>query len=949
MADVASYDTGQYTPWEEAGEAAATSAAAEETWDEGTTSAAADTGWAATTTSAWWDPATTTTAAPTTSMSPAWTPPSSSTAWSSSSSSTTTPAPSSSSSTTTTTTTTPSSSSVSTTTSTSASSSSSPASSSSILSISPAADKYATVSRYSNPSGTALASSSSSSSGSSFKITYLIPVFVGLPIIACFALAACTYGRWWGRDKRRMQTPFSDGIGGAGAWWGGAGGGSWGSRRSRRDADAEAEETGGLVEGKWTGGADDYDEKRSSSPVKGGADVVSGASRWSGFFGGGAGKSGQREDRPDVPFLSISHAPPMQQDAPFVPPTRSSSTHDFPRWGQVAPQAPSGQHLTAGVWGASSASQRWVKRSGSARSTLSDKIRSRFSAGSAPLVADCPSPSVYSPNVEAGNMGAAGAYMGLHSALEEEDEDLLADEKVDYDALLGAARVGDGHLARKYANGEVTDAELFPPRPEQQQPFPADDARERYYARHGPFAQPYRDSPPAFAVDLPAAPSRLQVSPKKSATVLSRPAPDTPERTPTGNLLFAYESPVRAQPPSTSRRPPLPPAPRVSPARAPTSAPLTEAPPRIPFRQQAPPHLARPASRPAAPSSPETRQDLFFSGPPAAPSSSGHGHVGAPMPAFEASELAYEMDGADALALGAAAPASKRTTGGGRSSPTKQPSSRGLRELAAAEAGPRSRRDDAERLKRAATEVKPSVASQQTSKAHKASSRSGSTPTKARPLSAYAQLPSQQQPEAARVSHAPSRADLRPSKSSAAQQSRPRPSLGFDPVFDDAPALAPLQHPSKVRAAIENIETRAPTPEKAHHRKTASHDSSRSGRSASSTAAAAKLPAPQRLERSTTAAAPTTYRRALGRKGLDTDSDSSDDDEAIATKRRVSMLILNRSKSQSGALSNDSHESTSIEDEARQARPLSSDPRRLSMMLRRGSSAANLAAMVDDE
>ncbi|GAA6056265.1 hypothetical protein JCM3770_007284 [Rhodotorula araucariae] len=944
MADAASYDNGQYTPWDESGGAAVTSTAAEETWDAATPTAKEE-AWPTTTTSESWDDATSATAAPTTSMSPAWSASSSPVAWSVSSSRTTTPGPTSPSATTTTTTA-PSSSSVpssaaassSTTSTTPAPVASSSVAPSSALSISSAADKFATVSRYTNPAGTALASSGSTANGPTFNITYLIPVIVGLPIIACFALAACTYGKWWGRDKRRMQTPFSDGIGGAGAWWGGAGGGSWGSRRSRRDAEAEAEETGGLVEGKWAGGADDYDEKRSSSPVKG----AGGASRWSGFFGGGAGKSGPVEDRPDVPFLSISHAPPMQHEAPFVPPTRSSSTHDFPRWGQVAPRAPSGEHLTAGAWSAKRPSQGWINRSSSVRSTssrLSDKIRSRFNAGSAPLVADCPSPSVYSPNVEAGNMGSMGAYMGLHSTLEDD-----AEEPVDYDALLGAARVGDGHLAQQYAKGEVTDAQLFPPRAEQQQSFPGSDARERYYARHGPFAQPYRDSPPAFAVDLPTAPSRLQVSPKKSATVLSRPAPESPERTTTADLLFSYESPARTLPTPVSRRPPLPPAPRVPPARAPTSGPLTDAPARGPFRQQAPPQVGRPVSRSAAPPSPEARADLFFSGAPAGASSSGHDRVGramgAPMPAGEPgrvgpSELAYSLgDGVDALA------SERKSAPGGRSAPSKEPSS-----------GARTRRTEVEQLKRARTDASPAAATaqQQPGKAPKGTSRGGAgvtTPTKARPLSAYAQLPSQQERELGVSEAATNRQDrgvLRPSKSTMQPSgSRPRASLGFDPVFGETPALAPLQHPSKVRAAIETIETRAPAPDKAQqHRKTASHDLS---------ASSAKLGAPQRLERSTTtAAAPTTtYRRPLGRKGLDTDSDESDDDEAIATKRRVSMLILNRSRSQSGAGSSDSHESTSVEEEARQARPLSSDPRRLSKMLRRGSSGANLAAMVDE-
>lgn len=792
-----------------------------------------------------------------------------------------------------------------------------------------------------------------------------------MPIIAAFALAACTYGKWWGRDKSRSgQTPYTDGIGGVGAWWGGAGGGSWRSRKDGIDPQEDAEERGGLVEGKWVG----EDEKDGlASPTKGAAPGGT-TSRWSNLFGG-APKSGQYEDHPDVPFLSVSHAPPFQQDAPFVPPPRSSSTHDFLSRGQVAPQGQSGQYLSAGPW-ASSSSQRWVQRSGSVRSTLSDKIRARFGIGSAARD-DCPSPSVYSPNVEAGQMGTTGAYMGLHSALEEEDEELLDDEKVDYDALLGAARVGHGDLARKYAKGEVTDEQLFAPRSELRHGGPDGDARERYYARHGapvqaagPFAQPYRDAPPSFAVGLPSAPSRLQVSPKKSATVLSRAAPETPERhtSGAGDLLFSHESPARNQTPSSAQRRPLPTAPGVSPARGQIAPAFTEAPARIPFRQQAPPQLSRHAGPP--------RPDVFSAGPTAAATARRHapdvgGTVGSPMPAFEpaggvtASGSAFSLDGVDALVFGdpKVGPAKRQSTSGapGRISPTKERSSSALRDLAAAgERGPAASRDEREQRRKSGTGARqpgmviPSTVALQASKAPpKTSTRSGSTPTKARPVSAYAQLPTQQQQEQRRVT---SRLDLR--STAQGTSSKPRDSLGFDPSFSEAPVLAPLQHPSKVRAAIENIETRgprAPAQDKGpQHRKTASHDSSATftrSRSQSPT----KPTAPQTLERSTTAG-PTTYRRALGRKGLDSDSDDDDDDEeAIATKRRLSTLILNRSKSQTAPLSSEGGTSSSscepatVEDDVRRERPLSSDPRRLSMMLRRGSSGAHLAYLGDDD
>ncbi|GAA5842299.1 hypothetical protein JCM9279_005337 [Rhodotorula babjevae] len=985
MADAASYDSGQYTGWDAAPDpaaAATTTAAAWDTWtaDSQPTSAAADQDWtAATTTQAWteqaWTPTTTTSAAatPWTTTAAAWSSPSSSSpAWSQ-------PPSSSPTSSSTTAMVTSSSSSAWSASSSSPTSSATLGSSSSTSST----DRFATVSRYSNPSQAALASDASgngTSSDSPFKISYLIPVFVGLPIIAAFALAACTYGKWWGRSKARSpahdgdEGPYTDGNVGAGAWWGGAvGGGSWRSRKGAVDPEQDAEERGGLVEGKWVG--DGYDEKDGSSPVKGGA----AASRWSGLLGGGGSRAERYEDHPDVPFLSISHAPPLQQqDAPFVPPPRSSSTHDFLARGQVAPQGPSARHLGPGPWAAPSAAQRWVARSGSVRSTssrLSDKIRARFGIGQGARD-DCPSPSVYSPNVEAGSMGTAGAYMGLHAALEDDDDEVVDGEKVDYDALLGAARVGHGDLARKYAQGEVTDEQLFPaPRHEQRaDPALEHDARERYYARHGPPAQPassgpfapqlYRDAPPAFAVALPSAPSRLQVSPKKSATVLSRAAPETPERERThalgsGDLLFSYESPVRSAqaPPSSAQRRPLPSAPRASPTRA-STAPLTDAPARIPFRQQAPPQLSRHAPPPSSPS----RPDIFSgSAPAAAPPTSRHvgGSVGSPMPAYDG--LAHDdeplsLEGVDALmfgAPGAAAAQSQRqstaASGGGRTSPAKERAH-----------GPRAEQQQQQRQpqpkhKRSGSDLQqgmsssPMAARQQTHEPSSAS-RSRSTPTKARPVSAYAQLPSQPQhpqpQQQQRMPQLPSRQDLRSTAAAAPSTSRARESLGFDPTFGEGPALAPLQHPSKVRAAIENIETRGP----AQHRKTASSSSS-----------------PTKVE-GPSAPRPATYRRALGRKGLDSDSEDDetisaathstehgDDAEAIATKRRLSTLILNRSKSQSGAAlgggaeGDSSPEPTSFENEARRERPLSSDPRRLSMMLRRGSSGAHLATLGSDE
>lgn len=767
-------------------------------------------------------------------------------------------------------------------------------------------------------------------------MTYLIPAFVVVPLALLFVILGCTYGKWWGRGRKGSQTPLSEGVGGMG-WWGGRGG-SWRSRRSGYDDD-DAEETGGLVGGggggeKYGDAMDEYDEKRFTLPSVDGREAGAtrggggGGSRWSNFFA--PSSTDKHAPRPDVavPFLSVSHASTPEQ--PFVPPSRSSSTQDFPRWtarGAVAPQGPttSGGFLAAGAWGTGARSNRQhgLARNVSGRSTtsvgsrLSDRIFGRFGMGGrSPDV--CPSPSVYSPTPEESaqshqSFGAAGAYMGVH--MEDEDEDDFADEKqvVDYDAFLAAGRVGDGELARRYAKGEIKDSDIFAPRDPPR--YPEGDARERYYARQGPvtrepFTQPDASAPPSFAIDLPAAPSRLQVSPKKTASTLLRPAPpETPEK---GNLLFSYASPPPPQP-QGSPRPPLPPIPQQHKKVSPTKGALTEPPARTPFRQQTAPQLVRPPRH----------HDPF-----------------APEPNWAFSQDVY--DPIIETAGKAEHPSSRRggatTTSSRSATPTKQ-SQRATPVRSNTDVRPGILVSSASELQARKTPSRESIPRSSSVSPTKDLGRRREAPPsggRSRPVSAYAQLPSQAQKEH-EVRKIPSRQDLRP-----ISMAKSRESLAFDAAFADPAPIAPLQHPNKVRAAVENIETRE-TPSASTHRKTPSRDSGRSAVSDRTTSSGGRLG-----RSATTVPSTTTYRRPLGNKGLVSDDDSdSDDSEAIITNRRLSMLILNRSKSQSGSFpsgpgSGDSHGSTTLEDEDRAARPLSSDPRRLSAMLRRPSQGGAL-------
>jgi hypothetical protein len=206
----------------------------------------------------------------------------------------------------------------------------------------------------------------------------------------------------------------------------------------------------------------------------------------------------------------------------------------------------------------------------------------------------------------------------------------------------------------------------------------------------------------------------------------------------------------------------------------------------------------------------------------------------------------------------------------------------------------------------------------------------------------------------------------------------PRESLGFNPSFSDSPTIAPLQHPSKVRAAIENLEAKSSS----GHSKNSSMDSTRSGRSTNQSPSKPERlpspPSPQKLERSTTTLGRSRRHGGFGSEDEERGGVDEQEDEEAIKNRRISTLLLTRSRTQSGpsavpasSSSHDSHSNShegsteegtgwnsnsinpsssyrhSVAEEPLK-RPLSSDPARLQQMLRRKSTGENLGGVNAD-
>lgn len=442
------------------------------------------------------------------------------------------------------------------------------------------------------------------SSGQPFKIVWLTPVFVLLPIIIAFAVAGCLYGRCWGhREPRRREQ-----SGAGGGWFGG------GSMKGERGI-LSPEEEGGLVEGKWVG--DDEDEKYVETRESG----------WRGFVIGSLSRRGRNDER-EAPFRAVPYA---SLEEPFIAPgsyatpgknylTPSAEDHSTPErgwtWGAkpVSPNERRGSKGLGAAWQwptkryrAKSASS---KRSGrSEGSSFGGKEREDSTMGrwrSAAGLDNDISPSLYSPTVE------NGQYQGFRDV----------DDDADVDEMLAESRTGHGNeRARRFMSGTQREDDFpastsrggFRDEPETselgyaqvQQRSPSKNAREGRHANDG-----FR-----IEVELPQNLPPTHNSPTKSAVIpLVRPPPPiTPTKT--ANLLFSYDSPASA--------------------------------PRVP---RSPLPIPPPRRNPSAPLSPEARPGLFFTPPSPV-------NVGAPMPAFKsdamrASESAYSLTGVRGLVFG---------------------------------------------------------------------------------------------------------------------------------------------------------------------------------------------------------------------------------------------------------------------------------------------------------
>lgn len=261
--------------------------------------------------------------------------------------------------------------------------------------------------------------------------------------------------------------------------------------------------------------------------------------------------------------------------------------------------------------------------------------------------------------------------------------------------------------------------------------------------------RPYQNDGFRMSVALPTAPRPSHVSPTKSAVL----RPTLPQTTPTksDSLLFSYNSPPSGPSTYTALPPP----------RSSTRRPFPRDAASIPvLRGFSPP-----------PRSTATPIDSLLLSPP---TSSGTALVGSPMPAFEpglfrASESAFSLAGIRGLVFDDETPGSVGEGGGG------------LKEIA--ERAP-SRAEQTRRLKQSAP-LLPAPSSK---------------PPHLPSLGTYPRMnPSGEQPRRPSGPRVP--------------QSQPRATSGrFNPIFQDAKPLAPLSHPSRVRAAVEQLETTLSTP-----------------------------------------------------------------------------------------------------------------------------------------
>ncbi|ORY62836.1 hypothetical protein BCR35DRAFT_308865 [Leucosporidium creatinivorum] len=714
--------------------------------------------------------------------------------------------------------------------------------------------------------------SSSTSSFVSMK-QWLIPVIVVAPILIGLLVLGCLYGKCWGRRRQRAQEQE---MGNDGGWFGGVG--SLGRRR--RD---QRDEEGGLVEGKYAeddAECDDFDEKAAYAGTGPPPQRT-----WSTMLRAGLGRglSHSSSIRPPrrhkVPFVAVSR-PSM--DEPFLPPSQSHYDQAFravpnsqpPQaggWnygGRPEPTVvqPTNTGLTSG-WGFGGKGSYRAKSTSSRNSSVKSRLSARLFGN--PNTEEPPSPSCYSHT--------DGAYAGLEG---EDDDPEMKEEELN--EILAESRTGDSHLARRYMGGETHLADVRHAQPRQSLAQQEERyAKDRYFARH-PIVPPSHHRDPSYdhlveqmGIDLPTPPRQSHVSPTKTSagSALLRPAmTGTP---PPARLLFSYDSPpVHSTYQAPSYQPQL-----VSPERAPGSprGPLPRPPqPQQPVFGNAPPPHRQLENHfdTGRPLYPAAQPGIFFSTTTQPP-------IGGPMPplrqSLPQSNSIYSLSGVRDLVFG---------TGG------EEPQMMGQQQ------------------QQGAPKQRPSSPTKEGASA-KLKKTNPNPP----------QYPSMQDERPIVPPRNPSRewdrAELASFGSAPpAPPPQPQQEPSFNPVFSDSAPLPPLQHPSRVRNAIHNLEAAVassgsppPSPTK---RSTSPY------RPLSGTTPSASTPSPQRVIRSHT-----TYQRPM-KSG----SDSDDED-------RISSDKLQRSRTS----------------DSMAARPLSSDPRRLSQMLRRPSAGGGLArpVMLDSE
>lgn len=756
--------------------------------------------------------------------------------------------------------------------------------------------------------------SSASTSGGGLDIKLLIPVFVLGPILILAIVLGLTHGRCWGKRKHRSNYDSSS------YWFGGRGSLP---RKPRKNMFAdEDEDEDGFVEGKFVGGSHDnddddaeldpWDEKAAMGPYAARNPPKDGGlnrsnSMWTVLKRGLSNASRLRRG----PSQRVrASRPPMEE--PFVPPQNSNPAFGLPSV-QIGNAAPSGQwnyvvrpeptiaeessnSLTAWGWGQSK------YRAKSMSSSRSSSIRSQISArlfGRNDIVP--PSPSIYSPIVR-----QTGAYAGL------DGEDIDEANEEDLDAYLGESRVGDSHLARRYLGGE-TELANGPMMTTSGPSRRMDEyrARDDYQSRHAPAQGPptaYSDFVRQAGMTMPTPPRFTHSSPTKASAgaglLRQPPAVGSPNRP---GLLFQYDSP----PVRSSYQPDPGPLISVSPERK-TTAP--------------------PSPRPPLPQPPQPRQSLFQS-PQREPASS---------PLRSRPLYAQPSSGADVFS----------------SKPLPDPRPRQLVEA------------QSPYPQESLASLPGSVVfgGDQTDEFARRNQISSPSPPVQRPRATS--FGKSKTPPPSVPPRNPLRRVTPPSTPGAAGTADV-----FNPKFSDAPPLPPLQHPSRVKNAVYNLEARV----KEEQAAVASSQSPPSSPRPVAAAEASSSAQPPRSRPSSLAYADDgedspalrstgVASRVLGGRAMysrpvkGADGDEDDDDDAsteineasvFATRAREranndrigSMLLERRRTAEWNATGSDNAAAAVRE----ASRPLSSDPKRLSGMLRRGSAGSALGRPKWDE